>query len=79
MDRIRKSATYAMHGVAEYWIVDPDQETIVAQTLIDGMYQPIPSVDGQIHSLRVDGLIVDPREVFAAPAWTKERTDKSRS
>ena len=39
MDRIRKSATYATFGVPEYWIVDPETETILVQALVDGRYQ----------------------------------------
>src|SRR5680860_1586560 len=38
IDRIRKAATYATFGVPEYWIVDPETETILAQTLSDGRY-----------------------------------------
>ncbi|MGD9713406.1 MAG: Uma2 family endonuclease [Thermomicrobiales bacterium] len=69
MDRVRKSATYATHGVPEYWIVDPDSEEILAQSLIDGMYRRIPSEDGTIRSVSVQGLTVEPPDVFAGPSW----------
>jgi Uma2 family endonuclease len=32
-DFIRKAELYALHGVREYWIVDPVGETIIVQTL----------------------------------------------
>jgi len=74
MDRVRKSATYADNGVQEYWIVDPDTESILAQKLVNGVYQPLPEGDGLICSEVVAGLVVDPREVFAPPVWQRART-----
>jgi Uma2 family endonuclease len=68
-DRIRKSALYADSGVPEFWLVDPDTETILAQELREGRYHPIPSEDGLIRSKVLDGLVIDPREIFAEPEW----------
>ena len=72
IDRVRKSATYAAFGVPEYWLVDPNTETILAQELRDGRYHPLPSDDGLVRSKVLDGLVIDPREVFAVPDWFAE-------
>ena len=69
IDRIRKAATYATFGVPEYWIVDPDSETILAQALEGGRFRPVPSEDGPIRSVQIAGLVIDPAEVFAVPDW----------
>jgi Uma2 family endonuclease len=69
IDRIRKAATYATFGVPEYWIVDPAAETILAQTLTEGRFRPIAHEDELIHSVQIVGLVIDPTEIFAIPAW----------
>lgn len=37
-DEVLKASVYAEHGVASYWIVDPDEPSIVAYELKDGAY-----------------------------------------
>ncbi len=69
VDYIRKAATYATAGVPEYWIVDPERETILAQSLKDGRYRPISSKEELIWSVHVPGLVIDPAEIFAVPEW----------
>jgi Uma2 family endonuclease len=38
-DRIQKKALYEQSGLPEYWIIDPDSETIEVFALIKGVYQ----------------------------------------
>ena len=38
-DRIEKKALYEQAGLPEYWIVDPDSETIEVFALTEGVYQ----------------------------------------
>ncbi|MBB5789054.1 Uma2 family endonuclease [Jiangella mangrovi] len=45
-DRALKYATYAEHGVASYWIVDPDEPSIVAYDLKDGAYVEVGRAAG---------------------------------
>ena len=38
-DRVEKKALYEQAGVAEYWIIDPDSETIEVFARVKGVYQ----------------------------------------
>ena len=38
-DRVEKKALYEQAGVKEYWIVDPDSETIEVFALVKGVFQ----------------------------------------
>lgn len=68
-DRVRKSATYATFGVPEYWIVDPDQQSILAQALVGQHYEPIESGDELVRSRVIPGLVIDPADIFSIPDW----------
>lgn len=65
MDRGVKFEDYAAHGVGEYWIVDPDQETIEQYLLREGSYRLAVKVKtGTIASVVVTGFEIPVRAVF---------------
>jgi Uma2 family endonuclease len=66
-DVVKKRVLYARFGIPEYWIVDPEQESITVH-LLDGVhYIPQTSNDGLARSLVFPGLIVDPRGLSSPP------------
>jgi Uma2 family endonuclease len=62
-----KRIEYAAAGIAEYWIVDPEQRQITVLTLFGDAYAPHGVfVDGDhATSLLLSGLTVDVSETFA--------------
>jgi Uma2 family endonuclease len=66
-DRIKKYGVYARHGVAEYWIVDPGNETVEIFALRDGTYELAASGHkaGQLTSATLPGLVLDLERVFS--------------
>ena len=76
-DFIKKASLYATFGVSEYWIVDPDAETIFVQVLRDGLMAPLVSDDGDglIRSEVLPGFAIDPRGLFVIPDWMADGVD----
>ncbi len=73
IDRGVKFEDYALHGVGEYWLVDPDQESVEQYLLQEDIYQLAVKVKaGVIQSRVVNGFeipvraIFDPAEQFTA-------------
>jgi Uma2 family endonuclease len=66
-DRVKKMALYARSGVLEYWIVDPEQRTLVVNVLEGQTYVPVaPDTEGLFVSRALPGLRIDPGTIFAA-------------
>jgi Uma2 family endonuclease len=64
-DRGIKFEDYAAHDVGEYWLVDPDGETIEQYRLVGGAYELVmKSKSGEIESAAVPGFTIPVRSVF---------------
>jgi Uma2 family endonuclease len=64
-DRGIKFTDYALHGVKEYWIVDPVAETVELYTLAGDAYSPVaPLTDGLLCSEAVPGFQMPVRAIF---------------
>ena len=66
-DRGYKRELYARHGVREYWIVDPDAETIHVLRQHDGGLEEAHTFDRtrNLHTALLPGFEVDLRDIFA--------------
>ncbi len=64
-DRGVKFQDYAAHGVAEYWIIDPELETVEQYQLVGKTYQlVIKARSGELESLVVEGFIIPIAAIF---------------
>ena len=64
-DRGVKFEDYAAHGVREYWIIDPDAETIEQYILEDHEYTLLFKVhDGTLASQTIQGFVIPVRAIF---------------
>ena len=65
-DRGYKQLLYGRHGVREYWIVDPDAETVEVLTEGDGglIHQAVYHREQTLTSPLLDGLFIDLEQVF---------------
>ncbi len=63
-ERVKRDL-YAVHGVPEYWLLDPDVADIRALRLVDGRYQTIPLTDGRLQSVTVPEFFVDIEALYA--------------
>lgn len=62
-DESLKADLYARAGVQEYWLVDPQAQTLVIHTLEDGRWVPVGSA-GRPESRVLGGLTVDVSALF---------------
>lgn len=68
-DRGVKFDDYAAHGVSEYWIIDPDAETLEQYHLVEGddSYRlVIKAMTGQVRSFAIPGFEIPVRAIFDA-------------
>jgi len=66
-DRGVKFEDYAAHGVAEYWIIDPDAETVEQYRLAGDSYElAIKAQTGELRSFAVPGFVIPVRAIFDA-------------
>ncbi|MBM4423207.1 MAG: Uma2 family endonuclease [Chloroflexi bacterium] len=67
IDRGIKFEDYAAHGVSEYWIVDPEEQT-VEQYLLDGDHYKLmlKAGEAQIKSAALPGFAIPVRAIFDA-------------
>ncbi|MBI3219216.1 MAG: Uma2 family endonuclease [Bacteroidetes bacterium] len=66
-DREIKFRDYAQHGVKEYWIIDPDKETIEQYELKDKQFELLVKLNsGTITSITIDGFSSDLKHIFAS-------------
>jgi Uma2 family endonuclease len=64
-DRGIKYDDYAAHAVSEYWIVDPDSETVEQYRLVGQDYElVVKAQNGTIQSVAVSGFTIPIRAMF---------------
>lgn len=64
-DRETKFQDYAAHGVTEYWIVDPDMETVEQYMVKNEEYDLLlKSKDGMIESVAIEGFQIPIKAIF---------------
>jgi len=63
-DRGRKKDRYALHGVREYWLVDPHARTVEQFELHDGAYQRVGVFTQEIAPRITPGTTIDLRGAF---------------
>ncbi|MEW5718260.1 MAG: Uma2 family endonuclease, partial [Chloroflexota bacterium] len=69
IDREIKFKDYAAHGVAEYWITDPERQIVEQYTLRDDEYALAASIgDGTISSVVLGGFQIPLAAIFDADA-----------
>jgi Uma2 family endonuclease len=65
-DMITKYSLYEKHGVREYWVIDPEEKTLVRFSLQDGQYQRSQLQRGRMESLAMPGFTLEAQELFAS-------------
>ena len=68
-DLTLKRDAYEAHGVDEYWIVDPERETVTVLAREDGLYRTHADLrgEGRAASALLDGFAVEVASLFAGP------------
>ncbi|MBE3577674.1 MAG: Uma2 family endonuclease [Limnochordales bacterium] len=77
-DLKKKFRVYEKHGVREYWIVDPEDNSIQIYVLRDGklkLHQEA-SGEGQIQSKVLEGFSLDIKSIFDQPVAKLSKADR---
>lgn len=69
-DYVTKFREYEAAGVAEYWIVDPQNRHAAGWRLVDGRYEPLERRDDKLLSHVLPGLWIRDVDLFADPRPT---------
>ena len=66
-DRTTKRDLYARHGVKEYWIADPDAQTVTVMLLRDGAFETVGEygIEDTLTSPTLEGFSVSLNRIFA--------------
>ncbi len=66
LDRTTKRALYAKHGVKEYWIADPEAQTVVVMLLKDSEYETVGEygIEDTLTSPTLEGFSVGLDRIF---------------
>jgi Uma2 family endonuclease len=65
VDRGVKFEDYALHGVAEYWLIHPEEEFVEQYILMGDRYELFfKSRSGNIQSRAIQGLLIPLRAIF---------------
>ena len=65
IDRGIKYDDYAAHGVAEYWIIDPETQTVEQYQLAGDQYAlAVKAQTGELRSWALSGFVVPVRAIF---------------
>ncbi|HFA47732.1 MAG TPA: Uma2 family endonuclease [Bacteroidetes bacterium] len=64
-DTETKFEDYELHGVSEYWLIDPREETVEQHVLKEGKYRLVmKSGEGTLHSYAITGFSIPVRAIF---------------
>ena len=64
-DKLTKHKLYQNAGVKEYWIVDPVDEIIAVNILVNGKYEQSLYGEGEVPVSILEGCMIDLAEVFS--------------
>lgn len=80
LDRGLKLQKYLAAGVQEYWIVNPEQETVLVHIFEQGQYHSIVYHGTDTLPVSVlPGCVINLAEVFSAGQWASEGEDQERA
>jgi Uma2 family endonuclease len=66
VDQTKKKSLYERVGVAEYWVVDPDVQSVATYALVEGRYRQVPVESDIVRSSVIVGFAISLSELFEA-------------